>query len=91
MRRETVLNTAALEICAIVEVRPPEFLPIVRSLVAGWGPVVYFRGKYYPGRVLSCERPIESGTSGQAVIGVMATNAESAGFHFNRPLRARRW
>jgi hypothetical protein len=41
MRRETVLNTAALEICAIVEVRPPEFLPIVRSLVAGWGPVVY--------------------------------------------------
>jgi hypothetical protein len=59
--------------------QPAGSLPLVKPLSAGWGSVIYFQGKHYPGRVLECERPIEPGQTGEAVIGVVATRADKIG------------
>lgn len=61
--------------------QPADSLPVVKPLHAGWGPVIFFQGKYYPGRVLECEQPIEPGHNGEALIGLMATAPDSIGVH----------
>ena len=61
--------------------RPAGSLPIAKPLSAGWGPVIYFQDEYYPGRVLECEPPVEPGQSGEAIIGVMATQADQIGLN----------
>jgi hypothetical protein len=76
---EETMNTSALRIRAAVRMQPAGSLPVVKPLTAGWGPVIYIQGKYYPGRVLECEKPIEPGQTGEAVIGVMVTQPESIG------------
>ena len=73
------MSASALRIQAIVRMQPADSLPVVKPLRAGWGPVIFFKHRYYPGRVLECETPIEPGQTGEAVIGIIATDAESIG------------
>ncbi len=54
-------------------------LPAARPLESGWGPVIWFRGRAYPGRVLECEKPIEPGLVGEAVLGLMASVPKDVG------------
>jgi len=42
-----------------------------KPLTADWGPTIFWRDRLYPGRVLVCEKPIEPGKTGEAVIGIM--------------------
>jgi len=67
--------TSAMKIRAIVWMREinelqAEGLPSDRPIHKGWGATFSFHGRLYPGRVLECPKPIQPGTSGQAVIGV---------------------
>jgi hypothetical protein len=54
-------------------------LPVARPLTTGWGATIYFEGNLYPGRVLECKKPIEPGQSGEAVVAMMASQAETLG------------
>ena len=58
---------------------PVTELPIEKPLRAGWGPNIFFKDKFYPGRVLECEPPIEPGQSGEAIIGVMESPTQVSG------------
>lgn len=69
------MNNSALRIRPAVRRQPAGSLPVVKPLSAGWGPVIYFQGRHYPGRVLICDKPIEPGQTGEAVIGVMMSRS----------------
>lgn len=71
------MTSSGLRIRASVCLNSADKLPVARPLIAGWGPVVYFHGNFYSGRVLECESPIEPGKCGEAIIGVMGTHAET--------------
>lgn len=68
---------SALRIRALIRMNSASNLPVVKALTAGWGPVIFFRNKYYSGRVLECEKPIEPGGEGEAVIGILAASPEA--------------
>jgi hypothetical protein len=55
---------------------PAGALPVAKPLTAGWGPTISYRGKYFPGRVLECQNPVEPGHLGEAVIGVIASSSD---------------
>jgi len=59
--------------------QPANSLPVVKPLSAGWGPVIFFQNKYYAGRVLECEHPIEPGRTGEALMGIMASQVGGIG------------
>jgi hypothetical protein len=80
MHWDSTMNTSAFRIRAAVRMQPADRLPVVKPLNTGWGPVIFFQGKHYPGRVLECKTPIEPGQTGEAIIGVMATQADRLGF-----------
>jgi hypothetical protein len=79
MHGKLAMNTSVLRLRAAVRMQPAESLPVPKPLSAGWGPVIYFQHKHYPGRVLECKKPIEPGETGEAMIEVMASEADRSG------------
>ncbi len=73
------MKYSGLDITAKVSMQPTDKLPVVKPLRAGWGPTIRFQGKYYAGRVLECKEPIEPGETGEALIGMLAEDAERVG------------
>ena len=73
------MKYSGMDIKARVAMQPAEKLPVVKPLRAGWGPTIRFEGKHYAARVLECKDPIEPGTSGEALIGMLAEDAEKVG------------
>lgn len=71
------MSASALQIRATVRMQPASNLPIVKPLTAGWGPVIFYSDKCYPGRILKCETPIEPGQVGEAIIGMMTNESEA--------------
>ena len=41
------------------------------KILPGWGPVVFYDGNYYPGRIIACKEPLGAGDEGEATIGIM--------------------
>lgn len=75
----TPMKYSGLDVKARISMQPAEMLPVVKPLRAGWGPTIRFGGKHYAGRVLECKEPIEPGESGEALIGLLAEDAERVG------------
>lgn len=53
-----------LVIKASIRVQSKESLPVVRDLVAGWGPTIVIGNRTYIGRVTRCDTPIPPGHDG---------------------------
>ena len=63
--------SGSLRIRALVRMQPANKLPIAKALSAGWGPTISYQGRLFPGRVLACEKLIDPGQVGEAIIGMM--------------------
>jgi len=55
-----------------------ESVPPNLRLAAGIGVNVYLDGRYFPGRVLECSRPLRPGDCGQAIIEVLSDSEFSS-------------
>lgn len=84
-----MMSGQGLKIRATVRMQKAEQLLTVRPLESGWGPVIWFRGKPFPGRVLACEKPIEPGLVGEIVLGLMARHLEDVGVRANAEFELR--
>jgi hypothetical protein len=74
-----VMASSAIKLRAKVQMLPAADLPVAKPLRAGWGPNIFFKDEFYPGRILECETPIEPGQSGEAIIGVMESPTHASG------------
>jgi len=80
------MSSQALRIKADVHMQPATNLPVVKPLMAGWGPDILFRGKFYPGRILQCDTPIQPGAVGEAIIGMLAHQIHDIGLEVGSTL-----
>ena len=71
------MSASALQVRATVHMQPEKKLQIVKPLPAGRGPVIIYRDKCYPGRILKCEKPIEPGQIGEVTIGMMMNESDT--------------
>lgn len=83
------MSASALRIRVMVRMQPESRLPIVKPLTAGWGAVIFYRDQCYPGRVLECEKPIEPGQVGEAIIGMMADKLSAIDLHIGSTFELR--
>ena len=66
------MSAADVRVKTILSVGPVGKLPAPRPVVAGWGPTISYRGKLFPFRILVCEKEIQPGEAGEAIVGVIA-------------------
>jgi hypothetical protein len=45
------------------------------KMIRGWGPVVFYKGNHYPGRIIACSEPLSPGDEGEATIGIIEPEA----------------
>ena len=69
------MNVSILRLRVSVHMQPAA-ASIAKALAVGWRPVIYLQGKYYAGRVVECDKPIETGQTAEALLEVMALAAD---------------
>lgn len=89
MYRGEAMTVSALRVRATVCMQSASNLPVSKSLMAGWGPVVYFQDRFYVGRILECKNPIEPGGVGEALIGLMVSQVGRMGLQEGSVLELR--
>ena len=73
------MTTSGIKFRATVHMLTERELPIVNSLRPGWGPGIFYQNRLFAGRIISCERPIAPGESGDAIIGMIESSNEPSG------------